>query len=125
MYVIFSLSFSFILPSIKRSEYTSLRKFGFLRRKSTSCHSCRIYSSARNRPELARSNPTGLPSAKRYIVESYPCPTGASSTPDRWEYIIIRARDEALFCALCAQPSCITPKFYANVQSNQLTSAAF
>lgn len=72
-----------------------LRKFGFLRRKSTSCRSCRIYSSARNRPELARSNPMGLPSAKRYIVESYPCPTGASSTPDRWEYIIIRARDEA------------------------------
>lgn len=73
-------------------EYPDLRKFGFLRRKSTSC---RIYSSARNHPEPF-ANPTRLPSAKRYTVESYPCPIGASSTPDRWEYIIIRARGAVL-----------------------------
>lgn len=44
------------------------------------------------------ANPTGFPSAKRYNVESYPCSTAASSTPDRWEYIIIRAQGEARCC---------------------------
>lgn len=45
------------------------------------------------------ANPMGFPSAKRYNVESYLCPTGVTSTSDRWEYIIIRGGG-AISCPL-------------------------